>query len=117
MLNGMELRQPGTDECEAVEALVQAVVDEIYGGLWASRPIPIGPTDWSPGWVAISQGKITGVALTGRECVEDMWVAANTHGVGVGLALLSLCSDPKLTFAVLVKKTQTQPEQKMLACG
>ena len=87
----MELRHPATEECEAVQALVQTVVDEIYGGLWTSPPIPIGPTDWSPGWIAISQGKITGVALTAGEWVEDLWVAANARGVGVGLALLSRC--------------------------
>jgi hypothetical protein len=80
LLIGMELRHPATDECEVVEALVQTVVDEIYGGLWARPPIPIGLTDWSPAWVAISQGKITGMALTGAECVEDLWVAANARG-------------------------------------
>ena len=36
-------------------------------------------------------GKITGVALTGGEWVEDLWVAANARGVGVGLALSSRC--------------------------
>jgi ribosomal protein S18 acetylase RimI-like enzyme len=91
LLIGMELRHPATDETEAVEALVQTVVDEIYGGLWTSPPIPIGPTDWSPGWVAIGQRKIIGVALTGGERVEDLWIAANARGVGVGSALLSRC--------------------------
>jgi hypothetical protein len=33
--------------------VVQTVVDEIYGGLWAQPPLPIDEEDWSVALAAI----------------------------------------------------------------
>ena len=87
----MNLRHPTETECEAVQALVQSVVDEVYGGLWTSPPVPIGDTDWMPAWIADKDGMIAGVALTGNDTIEDLWVFASMRGAGVGSALLSRC--------------------------
>ena len=44
-MESMELRHPTEEERESVGVLVQTVVDEVYGGLWATSPVPIGATD------------------------------------------------------------------------
>lgn len=49
----IEIRCPKADECTLVRDLVQTVVDEIYGGLWADPPLPLGDQDWSLAWVAV----------------------------------------------------------------
>ena len=87
----MELRHPTEEERESVQVLVQAVVDEVYGGLWTTAPVPIGATDWTPAWVAVDETGLAGVALTSGEWVDDLWIAAKARGGGIGSALLSRC--------------------------
>jgi len=70
-----------------MRALVQATVDEIYGGVWAPPPLPIGDDDWSLGWVALD-GVIVGVALTGIDWLEDLWIARGHRDRGIGARLL-----------------------------
>ena len=88
---GMELRHPTEQEHEAVNAFVQAVVDETYGGLWTSSPVRLGATDWSSAWLAIMEHQLAGVALTSGASIDDLWVAAGARGTGVGVALLRRC--------------------------
>jgi len=84
----MPIRRPKTDEHSSVRALVQAVVDEVYGGVWASPPLPIDDEDWSLAWVAVSGTKIIGMVLTHGEWISDLWVLREHRGNGVGRRLL-----------------------------
>ena len=52
------LRRPAMHEHDAVRQLVQTVVDETYGGLWAPAPLPISEEDWRLAWVAVVHTKI-----------------------------------------------------------
>jgi GNAT superfamily N-acetyltransferase len=69
--------------------VVQAVVDETYGGLWAEPPLRIDEEDWSLAWVAVSGEEIAGMTLTDREWVSDLWVLPALRGAGIGSALLA----------------------------
>ncbi|MFZ0591556.1 MAG: GNAT family N-acetyltransferase [Bryobacteraceae bacterium] len=83
------IRQPNIHEQESVRALVQNVVDEVYGGLWAAPPIPIDEEDWGLAWIALVDGKIAGMVLTGEEWISDLWVLAEHRGYGIGRKLLA----------------------------
>jgi len=85
----MEFRHPKPEECVDVQAFVQTIVDEVYGGLWAQPPLPIGLEDWSDSWIAMSSEGLMGVVLTRGEWVEDLWVSAGSRGRGVGNHLLA----------------------------
>jgi ribosomal protein S18 acetylase RimI-like enzyme len=83
------IRRPVPSEHAAVRALVQTVVDEVYGGLWASPPLHIDEEDWSLAWVADSEFKIVGMVLTNDEWVSDLWVVRERRNEGIGRQLLS----------------------------
>jgi GNAT superfamily N-acetyltransferase len=86
-----EIRRARPDDVAAIRALVQAVVDEVYGGQWAAAPLPIGDDDdWSLGWVAVDGATIVGVALTGDDWLDDLWIAASHRGHGIGARLLEV---------------------------
>ncbi|MGB6687739.1 MAG: GNAT family N-acetyltransferase [Terracidiphilus sp.] len=70
--------------------MVQTVVDEIYGGLWAPAPLPIDEEDWSAAWVAVVGSRIVGMVLTNDEWISDLWVLRENRGLGVGKRLLAL---------------------------
>jgi len=72
-----------------VRAVVQEVVDEVYGGLWAPPPLPIEQNGWDLSWIAVLDAKIVGVALTGGEWLDDLWVLRESRGSGVGRRLLA----------------------------
>jgi ribosomal protein S18 acetylase RimI-like enzyme len=84
----MEIRRPAPNEHDSVRALVQTVVDEVYGGIWASPPLPIDEEDWSRAWLAVSASKIVGMVLTHEEWVSDLWVLREHRNRGVGRQLL-----------------------------
>jgi ribosomal protein S18 acetylase RimI-like enzyme len=84
----MLIRRPKPDEHDFVRALVQAVVDEVYGGAWAPPPLPVDDEDWSLARVAVSGTKIIGVVLTHEEWISDLWVLGEHRGRGVGQRLL-----------------------------
>lgn len=73
-----------------MRALVQAVVDEVYGGLWAPAPLPIGDDDWTQGWISIVDDAIVGVTLTSGDVLDDLWVAQSHRGGGIGAELLAI---------------------------
>jgi len=58
------IRRPKADELDSVRAVVQTVVDEIYGGLWAQPPLAIDEEDWSVALAAIVDKCIVGIVLT-----------------------------------------------------
>src|SRR5262245_59319255 len=56
------IRPPQPEELRSVRALVQTVVDEVYGGVWA---------------------------LTNDEWLDDLWVLREARGYGFGRRLLA----------------------------
>lgn len=85
----MIIRRPRPEEHESVRAVVQTVVDEIYGGLWAPPPLPVDEENWHSSWVAVQEAKIIGVVLTSGEWLDDLWVLRDARGCGVGQRLLA----------------------------
>jgi ribosomal protein S18 acetylase RimI-like enzyme len=83
------IRRPRRDECARVQALVQAVVDETYGGQWAPPPLQIGTEDWSQGWAAVAGDEIVGIILTDGDYIGDLWIASGQRSAGIGAMLLT----------------------------
>jgi ribosomal protein S18 acetylase RimI-like enzyme len=82
------IRRANPHERAAVGAVVQAVIDEVYGGLWASPPLPVDQANWELAWVAIVNGEIVGMVLTQEEWIDDLWVLRDNRGCGIGRQLL-----------------------------
>jgi ribosomal protein S18 acetylase RimI-like enzyme len=82
------IRRANPQERDAVRAVVQAVVDEIYGGLWAVPPLPVDEANWELAWVAIVNGEIVGMVLTQEQWIDDLWVLRDNRGCGIGRQLL-----------------------------
>lgn len=83
------IRRPQPEEHDSVRSVVQTVVDEIYGGLWAPPPLPIDEENWTSCWVAVRGSKIIGVARTSGEWLDDLWVLCENRGYGIGQRLLA----------------------------
>lgn len=83
------IRRPQPQELNSVRAVVQTVVDEVYGGLWAPSPIRIDDEGWELSWIAVVHGTIVGVVLTSGEWLDDLWVLRESRGYGVGKRLLA----------------------------
>ena len=60
------IRRPQPHEHDSVRAVVQTVVDEIYGGLWAPPPLPVDEEDWGLSWIAVVDAKIVGMGADAR---------------------------------------------------
>ena len=88
-MNETVLRRPRPEEYDSVRAVVQTVVDEIYGGLWAPPPLPIDEENWRLSWVAVVDTKIVGMVLTHEQWISDLWVLRENRGCGVGQRLLA----------------------------
>ena len=71
-----------------MRAVVQTVVDETYGGIWAAPPLQIDEEDWSQAWIADLGGEPAGMVLTIGEWVSDLWVLRAYRNRGIGAALL-----------------------------
>jgi ribosomal protein S18 acetylase RimI-like enzyme len=83
------IRKPETHEFDTVRMVVQTVLDETYGGLWAAVPLPIEDEDWSRAMVAIVEMRIVGMVLTREDWIGDLWVLREHRGCGVGRRLLA----------------------------
>lgn len=83
------IRRPEPQEHDSVRALVQTVVDEIYGGLWAPPPLPVGEENWGLAWVAAVDATLAGMVLTHEEWISDLWVLRRHRGCGIGRRLLA----------------------------
>lgn len=83
------IRRAKAGEEDCVRSLVQTVVDEIYGGLWAPAPLRIDEEDWAAALVAIVDTRIVGMVLTIDEWISDLWVLRENRGRGVGKRLLA----------------------------
>jgi GNAT superfamily N-acetyltransferase len=84
----MLIRRPQPEEHDSVRAVVQTVVDEIYGGLWPP-PLAVDGENWHSSWVAVRDAKIIGVVRTSGEWLDDLWVLRESRGYGVGQRLLA----------------------------
>jgi len=82
------IRRTQLNEHDSVRAIVQTVVDEIYGGLWAPPPLPVDEENWHSSWVAVQDAKIIGVVRTSGEWLDDLWVLRENRGYGAGERLL-----------------------------
>jgi ribosomal protein S18 acetylase RimI-like enzyme len=89
MKAAITIRRPHTSEHSTVRSVVQTVVDETYGGLWAQPPLQIDEEDWSLAWISVLDTAITGIALTHREWLSDLWVLREFRGIGIGALLLA----------------------------
>lgn len=85
----VHIRRPQPEELNSVRALVQTVVDEVYGGLWAPPPLPIDNEGWDLSWIALIDEKIEGVTLTSEDWLDDLWVLREARGHGIGARLLA----------------------------
>jgi ribosomal protein S18 acetylase RimI-like enzyme len=83
------IRRSKADESDSVRAVVQTVVDDVYGGLWAPAPIPVDAENWQSSWVAVLNTKIIGVVRTSEEWLDDLWVLRENRGCGIGQRLLA----------------------------
>jgi len=83
------IRRPQPQEIDAVHALVQTVVDEVYGALGAFPPLLVEEENWLPAWIAVLDTKIVGVVKTSGEWLDDLWVLRECRGSGVGYRLLA----------------------------
>ena len=60
------IRRPRPSEHSSIRTVVQTVVDETYGGLWAPPPLQIDEIDagdWSLAWISVVEVAITGIVL------------------------------------------------------
>jgi ribosomal protein S18 acetylase RimI-like enzyme len=89
MPTGIIIRLAGESESEAVQSLVQTIADETFAYLFPSPPVPVGESDWSSSWLAISGEEIAGVMMTRDEWITDLWVRRENRGTGVGGKLLA----------------------------
>src|SRR5579862_1611140 len=83
------IRPPQPQELKSVRAVVQTVVDEVYGGVWAPPPVLIDEEGWELSWVAVIDENIVGVVLTSAEWLDDLWVLRDNRGCGIGKRLLA----------------------------
>ena len=85
----MLIRRPKPEQHDSVRAVVQTVVDEIYGGFWAPPPLPVDEENGHSSWVAVLDAKIIGVVRTSGEWLDDLWVLRESRRYGVGQRLLA----------------------------
>lgn len=107
------IRRPRVGEQDVVRSLVQTVVDETYGRLWAPPPLPIDEEDWTLAWVAAVDSPIVGMILTSDEWVSDLWVLREYRGHGIGKRLLAqgeteIAGRGRGTFRLRVVKLNTR---------
>jgi GNAT superfamily N-acetyltransferase len=100
----VQFRRPTFSECKEVQAFVQTIVDEVYGGIWSDPPVPIGSEDWSDSWIAVGLDGLIGVVLSRGEWVEDLWISAPHRLQGVGSRLLGIAEDEILQRGIRIAR-------------
>ena len=82
------IRPARESDLAGVERLVSSVAGEVYGHLFPGDP-PRPEGAWALGLVALRGGRIVGVVVTEGDWIEDLWVAADCRGRGIGSGLLA----------------------------
>lgn len=83
------IRRVRPEENELVHAMVQAIADETFVGLFATPHVPIGEANWSTAWVAVLNEEIVGVTMTTDNWLNDLWVRRESRRLGIGAKLLT----------------------------
>jgi ribosomal protein S18 acetylase RimI-like enzyme len=111
-MTALVIRRPTCSEQSSVRSVVQTVVDEIYGNIWAAPPLHIDEEDWNRAWIAILEESVVGMVLTNHEWISDLWVLRPARGEGIGRRLLErgeteIANRGHLTFRLRVVKSNT----------
>ncbi|MEM7223506.1 MAG: GNAT family N-acetyltransferase [Pseudomonadota bacterium] len=83
------IRKARPADLPKIKACVQDTIDDTYGGLWMDPPLPLPDYDWASALIAVDDSRVFGVATTGVDRVENLWVHPEAQGQGIGSRLLS----------------------------
>ena len=90
MVAAIEIRRfTGPEDLPRIARLVSAVVRECYGHLLANYHFN-ADENWPAAWVAEAGGEVVGVLLTGRDWLDDLWIARTHRRRGIGARLLEI---------------------------
>jgi len=85
-----KIRPSVGDDTKQIIDLVRSVVTEKYGHLFKEAlASPDFESDWASSWVAEASGRVVGVGLCAGDYIDDLWVARECRGLGIGGLILS----------------------------
>ena len=91
MTSDIEIRRfAGPADLARIERLVSAVVQECYGHLLQEDYRFDAGENWPGSWLAEAGGDLVGVLLTGRDWLDDLWIAPTHRRQGLGARLLAV---------------------------
>ena len=87
-LHAVVIRPAGQHDLAAVEQFVSSVAGAVYGHLFEANP-PRPHGNWAESLLADLDGRIIGIVIAADDWIEDLWVAEDCRGQGVGGRLLA----------------------------
>jgi GNAT superfamily N-acetyltransferase len=87
-LDAVVIRPADKQDLAAVERFVSSVAGAVYGHLFQGEP-PRPDGNWAESLLAELDGRIIGVMVADDDWIEDLWVAEDCRGQGVGSRLLA----------------------------